>query len=137
MNVQADDLLAALTPPSVTIGGVTYTGRILSYFEFMPYRDEMLRFNEGELTTEQALAFLTRYFREVFPKRWLGPDPVPKLMKLPETVLAQVVKSFFTLQLAATPGVLRGIAPKTTGTDSLTPTTSAIETPTSTTETTT
>lgn len=122
-TLDADALVAALTPPSVTVGGVTYKGRLLSYFEWMPFRDRLVRMGRGELGAAEAREFAEEYFRAVFPKRFLRVDPVPKLMVMPEQVIAQVLSHFFTCQLRALPEGLvpehNGATPSEAGTTSL------------------
>lgn len=106
MNV--DPLVAALTPPEITLDGRRYVGRLLSYEQWYVYQPLFQQMLKGELTDAQTLALIKTYLhRGVFPWRvrylWQG-HPARKIRALPFAVQQQVIADFLGCQVAATTG---------------------------------
>lgn len=108
MPANLNELVKALEPPTITIGRHTWVGRILSYEEFAPFRDGLLRLADDAkepLSPAEQLTFVESYLRAVFPPRWAmvwRGDPVRTLMRSPPVVLHEVLKDFLACQLRAT-----------------------------------
>lgn len=108
MNFDADTWLKAQEHPSVTIEGVTYTGRLLSFEQFMPFGQ---RLEEMQKTGTGFGEFARDYLYTIYPKpkkrSWVARlrgepeavDPVPLIMSHP--AFMEIMKSFFATQVAA------------------------------------
>jgi hypothetical protein len=82
--IDADAMVAALTPPSVVIGGHTYTGRLLSFVQA-----ESLRVQSSEANTPAL-----RNAFAVSACEAVGIDTTA-MFTLPQNVMWQVIGRFF------------------------------------------
>ena len=99
VTFDADAYLATLTPPSVRLGGVTYTGRHLSAVQMLRAATAVdVARQKGSLVAWMAAAHLT--FSMAFPRRpWWAiwrRSVASVLLAQPKEVWEQVLASFFT-----------------------------------------
>jgi hypothetical protein len=106
-HFNADTFRAAQEEPTLVIGGLLYRGRLLGIEEWFGYAEEYEALRTKDATVRDYAAFYRKYLRAVFPKSrfkvW-APDPVAHLFSLPQGVMTEAIKSFFTLQVLATQG---------------------------------
>lgn len=102
MVFDADAYSAAIEAPSVQLNNKTYTGRILSMEQFIPFSTRFDRLIAGQLSPLEESTLYREYLRMLFPKKlyykWRG-DPVDLLMKSP--ALTSTMIHFFVCQLHA------------------------------------
>lgn len=100
----ADAYLEALEKPTLTINGTTFTGRILSIVEWLPFEQRMEALSDDN-NTDGYMAFARDYLRALFPYRmafkWRG-DPVAMTLNHPG--LTTIVTDFLALQIRAVTG---------------------------------
>ena len=87
--------------PTVTIGGTTHTGRLLSYQEFIRFQERLAEMmTTGSVVT--TITLIEDYFTAVFPPKkyvvW-KPSVVSQLMTLPNVM--ELFTSFLALQTQA------------------------------------
>lgn len=104
----ADAYLATLKKPEFTLNGKTYTGRILSVEQWLPFATRFEKLGNDELSPTEILELSRDFLRALYPYRmsyrWLG-DPVTMLMNSP--ALEPVVADFFVLMVQAMKPKLR------------------------------
>ena len=99
MGFDADAYLKALTPPSFTIGGETYTGKLLSFDEMLPFQERFAQVEEGKASLEE----IRDVARELCTALEL---PADKVLSLPMGGVMAAVADFLRCHLAAeTPAV--------------------------------
>lgn len=102
MAYDADAVAASMEAPAVTIRGKTYTGRILSYEEFLPFQARLDAFAAGQLDEKEMMALFREYLEAVFPKKfpsWFREDTVRVILTHPGVL--GIMRSFFQSQVLA------------------------------------
>lgn len=129
-HFNANAIAASLVEPVLELGRLSYTGRLLSIEEWLPFWERIQELTaanekaraEGRPADRLAAARLYReYLRTVFPRsrrRFWAPDPVPQLLAQPFEVVEGAMTFFFTLQLRASGMIPRTSSPPTAGSDS-------------------
>ncbi len=88
MGFNADEYLSALTPPSITIGGETYTGKLLSFDELQPFQDRFAQIQADDLSLKE--------FRDLTGELCEALDlPKDKVLTLPAPAMLAATASFF------------------------------------------
>jgi hypothetical protein len=108
----ADALALAVEAPAVRIGRRTYVGRVLSYPEWLPFRDRLLKLKAQELSDEETLAFFREFLDASFPHPWWRfwePPPRAVIMRHPQ--LLAIMHHFFGCQARALTTGLRLATP--------------------------
>ena len=87
MTFNADEYLKTLTPPSIVIGGVTYTGKLLSLDALIPFQEQALRIDQGKASVQEI--------RDIAAAMCDAMDlPTEKILALPYTVMLVAVADF-------------------------------------------
>lgn len=110
-HFDADQYVAGLEHPTITVSGETYVGRILSAVEFMPYEIRMRAVVAGDVEGTDLARLIMDYCNVVFPLPWWKfwqPSIGRIVLGLPPLVMMEAVKSFLVCQGKAS-GELRMI----------------------------
>lgn len=101
MAYDAVAVAKSLERPTVTLpcwwapgGSRTYEGRILSYLEFLPFKEGFLDLSAGKLDEDEALGLFRQYLRAIG-------IPARKVLRLPPQVMVEVMEDFLSCQLRA------------------------------------
>lgn len=129
MAYDAAAVLESLEPPAITVprrvgflwallglsaifgSTKTYTGKILSEREFLPFRDRFIAANEGAIDEEDVGRLWKDYLDAIG-------IPARVVFRLPPLVMQEALESFFTYQLRASSGA-RGESRRSTSTSDL------------------
>jgi len=63
VRFDGDEVLEALEPPSLKLGGRVYTGRILSLFEFLPFEERLKEASEKGWNSREYSQVVLRFCR--------------------------------------------------------------------------
>lgn len=122
MAFDADAFVAALEPPTLTAGGRTYRGRLLSAVQWLRLHEEKARLTRAaeEATTPAAAAaveFMARRLTErtvaaFFPRRWwqLRSPALAAYRRLPPAAQLAALADFSECQRRAMPSA-EGVTP--------------------------
>ena len=90
--MDVDALISALEPPTITVGGKDYTGKILSLHQMLPL---IKRFEDMEETV--SIEELTNLLGETFGAAGFPPEVAEQI---PLAVMDDVLTDFFERQVA-------------------------------------
>ena len=110
-HFDADQFVAGLEQPAITIDGQKYVGRILSAVEFMPFEIRMRAAVAGDLTGRDLALLILNYCDVVFPLPWWKfwkASVGRRVLGLAPLAMMEAVKSFLVCQGKAS-GELRMI----------------------------
>jgi hypothetical protein len=108
--IDADERMKALAPPSVTIHGQLYVGQVLSWPQWLPWKDKLREW--GTLTTTETVSRnVEAELRACLAAMSFPAEGIDAILGLPESVLVEVIADFFLCQLGRKP------APESTPTD--------------------
>lgn len=102
MHFNADEYLAALEPPSVTINGRLYTGRLLSFNEWLREADALQRWQSGKASSEEIARMAARLLLLLFPKPWWKfwePSVASLMLQWPPHLWQKAVVGFINSQM--------------------------------------
>ena len=105
MRFDADELLSALERPSLKIGGRTYTGRLLSFVEFLPLEGLLQKAIAEGWGAPEFKRLILEYCRLAFPRPWWAfwrPRLGRVLLRQPPRIVVEAIKAFFACQKEAT-----------------------------------
>jgi hypothetical protein len=104
LNVDVDALTAALEPPSITISGQSYAGRVLSVEEWDAFAPRLKAAAGGTLEPKELRLLIYQYVGAVFPKPWWkfwSRSVAWRFLQLPPQIQIQAFTSFFQSQMRA------------------------------------
>lgn len=87
MAFNADEYVKALEPPSITIGGETYVGRLPSFDEMVPLAEPLERISSGEFSFDDIADFTEELCK-------LIELPAEKILALPMPVMLAALQDF-------------------------------------------
>lgn len=102
MAFDADEMLQGLEPPTITVGGRTYRGRLLSLEEWAPFEPDIRRAMQREMDVAELREFLRRYVDTIFPRPWWAALSRPRMssvvLALPLKVQMEALRDFLACQ---------------------------------------
>ena len=106
MAVDVDLYLESLEPPTITIGGKTHKGRLLSLEEWLPFEGQFQTIAEqgGDLSLDTIRKLVMDYCAVAFPiSIWQALNfrrkPVSlQILELPPVAMIKVMRDFFESQ---------------------------------------
>jgi len=100
MAFDADAYLEALGHPTITIGGRTHKGRLLSIEEWLPFEPMMKKAAARNMEFSELKTLVKKYCRKIFPRRfrfWRR-SVGSQILKLPPQAMIEAMVSFFECQ---------------------------------------
>jgi hypothetical protein len=118
ITFDATQYLEATTPPTfIAPNGKSYTGRVLSYPQWLPYREALTNFAIAAVTDQDVRRFGKRFLKNIFPRPWwkIWERPVWKwVFELPPIRFMEAMESFIASQeqmMGTPPGKTKNESP--------------------------
>ena len=108
----AREYLQATTPPVfIAPNGKRYEGRVISYPQWLPYRESLVHFATGVANDDEVEKFGRKFLKKIFPRPWwkIWEKPVWKwIFELPPNQFIKALETFMKSQESYLSGNLPG-----------------------------